>query len=234
MSAPNRSNANSTSLTDDSAVPSATTNVVDNNKNSPFKRDGSSRPKSFNSSGVQTIKGGSPNGAGFFDSCTVAYTNLVNSPLALALFLFGCFGLIALYQGSITPLGTSFNALLLTANNGTQPYPVRTIASIFTWLFYWFTTYEEIFLPSMAFAGIYMAKPSSNNAWLCSGMTLISWLSKMNFFEILILAQLTLLFTQVRNTAYRLGILLAAVFCVIVGYQHTSEMTGLAAMTAVK
>lgn len=228
----NRSNANSTALSDDSAVPSATTNVVDNAKNSPYQRDGNPRPRTYNASGVQLIKGGSPNGAGFFDSCTTAYTNLVNSPIALVCFFVGCFGLIALHQGAMTPIDTLYNTMLLTANNGTQPYPIRTIASIFTWFFYWFATYDELLLPTMVFAGIYIAKPSTNNAYLCSLLTLVAWLSKMNFLEMLVLGQLALLYTQVRNTSYRLAIMLIGIFCIIIGFVYASDMVGLSGMTA--
>lgn len=224
----------STVSNDETSLPAATTSVVSNNNASPFKRRSTPRPRVFNDAGVQTIKGGSPIGAGFFDAVTSAYTNLVNSPFALVLIVFTTFIFFTLASDTSTPIVLTYNSLLNTSMNEDNPTSIRSVATLFTYIFQFLVEYEFYVAVIGFLSGIYMAKPSTNNAYLCSVLALILMLAKFSPFEALVLCHLTLIYTQVRDPTYRLIISVLAVVIVIFGYTHISSMTGLADMKTIQ
>lgn len=216
-----------------STLPAPATNVLNNGSDRAFQRRGNPRPRTFNEAGIQTVKGGSEIGAGFFDAVTTAYTNLVNSPIALIFIIVATFGLMSISNGTLTPLDTMFNAALNKSNSATTPYAVRSISAGYAWLLSIIIAFQDFLLPAIFFGGIYIAKPSSNNAWLCSTLTLITWISHMNHLEVVALGHLTILFTQIRNPTYKLGILLFALITIIIGFTHMSGYVGLHKLKAV-
>lgn len=235
MSTVSAQTGTSTAEVNTSTQPAAATNVVDNNTNSrsAFRRRGNPRPKTYNEAGVQTVKGGSEIGAGFFDAVTSAYTNLVNKPIALILIIVATLGLLSLNHGTLTPLDTMYNSALNKSNTADTPNGVRSIAAGFAWILSLVIEYQNLLLPGIFFGGIYISKPSENNAWLCASLTVITWLSRFNHLELVALGHLTILFTQVREPIYRLSILLFAVVTVIIGFTHMSGYVGLSKLTAV-
>lgn len=223
-----------TSEVNASTTPAPATNVtVNGGDGSAFKRRGTPRPRTFNEAGVQTVKGGSQIGAGFFDSIQSAYTNLVNKPIALFLIIVATLGLLALNHSNLTPIDTMYNAAYSTSINEDMPYAIRSISSFWTWVLSVVVLYQDFLLPAIFFAGVYLAKPSTNNAWLCAILTLIVWLSGINHIEALCLGHLVILFTQIRDPTYKLGILLFAVVTILIGFAHMSGYVGLSNMKLV-
>lgn len=229
MTTPATSKA-STVTADEASVPAAVSQVINNQERNPFKRKPSPRPRTFNDSGVQTIKGGQALDVGFFDAITTAYTNLVNTPLALCGIIFATFCFVTLATQTDTPVVLTYNSLLTAANNETNPYAVRSVATLFTYVFSLFLDYEVYIAISIMFGAVYLAKPSTNNAYLCATLGLIAMIGKFNSWELLALGHCFLVYTQIRDTAYKLSVGLLAVICVIFGFAHMSNMTGLSSM----
>lgn len=223
----------STISNDEASLPAASTSVLNNDTQTPYKRRSTPRPRVFNDAGVQTIKGGSPIGSGFFDSVTSAYTNLVNSPISLVLIIFASFVFFTLSSDTSTPLVLTYNSLLNTSLSANNPAPVRSVATFFTYIFSFLVDYEYYFAVFSFLAGIYMAKPSTNNAYLCSVLGIILALTSYSPFEALVLCHLALIYTQIRDPTYRLIIGIVAVIAIIFGYSHMSSMTGLAGMKTI-
>lgn len=228
--------AQTSTVTDEvnaSTRPAPATNVLNNGNDRAFRRRGNPRPRTFNEAGIQTVKGGSEIGAGFFDSVTTSYTNLVNSPIALILIIVATLGLLSLDNSALTPLDTMYNAALNKSNTDTAPYAIRSISAGYAWLLSIIIAFQDFLLPAIFFGGIYIAKPSSNNAWLCSTLTLICWISRMDHLEVAALGHLTILFTQIRDPIYKLGILLFALVTIIIGFTHMSGYVGLGKLQTV-
>jgi hypothetical protein len=229
--------AQTSTVTDEvnaSTQPAPATNVLNNGNNDrAFRRRGNPRPRTYNEAGIQTVKGGSEIGAGFFDSVTTSYTNLVNNPIALIFIIVATLGLLSMNHGTLTPLDTMYNAALNKSNSDTTPNAIRSISAGYAWLLSIIISFQDFLLPAIFFGGIYIAKPSANNAWLCSAITLICWISRMNYLEVCALGHLTILFTQMRDPIYKLGVLLFAVVTIIIGFTHMSGYVGLSGLKAV-
>lgn len=222
-----------TAVVNEATTPAPTTAVVSNENQSAFTPKPTPRPRVFNEAGVQTIKGGQQVGIGFFDAITTAYTNLVNNPMALSFIIFSTFCLLTLDETLLTPISISYNSMLQAANSTTNPYALRSIATLFTFLFSLLLEYEKFVAIILFFAGIYLAKPAVQNRYLCSVVALIAMLGQYDDIEILILCHAFLIYTQVRDTSYKLGLGLLAVICIIFGFGHISSMLALSKMTTV-
>lgn len=224
--------AATTKTTDAAAVPAAANSVIQNQNNSPYKPS-NPKPRVSNSAGVQTIKGGTYIGQGFFDQCQNAYTNLVNNQLALIMFVVGCLGCISLYHSTLTPIDLTHNALLTSANDTSNSYALRSISAFLAYLFNLLLTYQTMIFPMLVFGGCYVAKPSTNNAYSASLLILTCWLGSFSGIQIFAIGQLYLLFTQLRDPTYRYLIALAALVSGVLGFQHTAQLVNLAGLKAV-
>lgn len=228
----------STSVVNTANKPSATTEVV-TNQQTAFNQPSSARPKVFNEFGVQAVKGGQTVGIGFFDACVTSYSNLVNSPLALAFMFIASIGFMSRYTdlqltGNFPgPIVIMHNALLHTSQSTQVLLPIRTIAAFLQFVFRILVMGHRYVDTAMLFGAVYLAKPSKNNAWISSVLTLVCWMSSIGFLEILILGHVYFLYTQLRDPVWKFMLAFLAVFVIIMGYTHVSLMTGANHATAI-
>lgn len=230
MSTPTAATA-STAVVNDATTPAATTAVVTNQNQSAFNGNNTPRPTVYNESGVQVVKGGQQLGIGFFDAVTTAYTNLVNNPMALSFIIFASFCLFTLDESLLSPVSISYNSLLTAANSTSNPFALRSVATLFAYLFSLLLEYEKYVAIIVFFIGIYIAKPNINNRYLCSIVALIAMLGQYDDLELFILCHAFLIYTQVRDTSYKFALGFLAVICVIFGFGHISTMFALSKMT---
>lgn len=85
----------------------------------------------------------------------------------------------------------------------------------------------------MVFGACYIAKPSTNNAYSSAILMFTCWFGDFTGIQVFAIAQLYLLFTQMRDPSYRYLIAIIALVTGILGFTHTSQLVNLSGLKSV-
>lgn len=181
--------------------------------------------RAVNKFGQQLIKGGSALGQDFTDAVITAYTNITNSPFALAALVFGTFGLIATAISSNGPfeyLSSNLNALVKTSEGKVHGVFTKITASLVVYLL----NHKFLIYSLASFSATYIAKPSTKNAVAVGIVSFLVYVLRISSWETLAFAQLFFLQTQLRNPRHKLYIVLILLATIILGREFSADLLG--------
>lgn len=200
----------------------ANSTVIDRTVSVPNSTTGERSERAVNEFGQAQIKGGTTLSDGFFQSIINGYSNLVNSPLALFLMVFGVVGL--LLDATDNDHGPLERLLAMCVAKSKTAGFIGGFASLLAKIISLLIPVKLAVFAFTMFWSPYMAKPSKNNMYISVAGSAFSVLSTFPPVELVLLGQVYFCYTQVRNPKYKFIIILVGLFCFIIGADLLKEI----------
>lgn len=184
--------------------------------------DESGRSKTLDSNtGIQSIKGGQVIDANFFDSVMVAYSNMVNSPIAAITMIVLIFAAFSEYNSSDGPLELLLMTVKAASSASDVPVVIRNLC-LFLVYFLQILVNNKYRVISVGLGWVpYIAKPSTNNMKLSIAFTAFVLLRPpKDLFNDVILSQIYFLWSQIRTPRYRFILMVIAIVFFVLGTSH--------------
>lgn len=197
--------------------------IVDRSAPKPNTVNKERSEAAVNQFGQQLIRGGSVLGAGFFDSIITAYSNAVNSPVALMLMVLGVVGLITEYHSVNGPL----ERMLAMCNKHIMDAGVLAqFCKFFAKLLTVLIPVKIFVFTTAMFGSVYIAKPSKRNMIIgCVAVPLFTIID-IGAIELVLAAQTVFLESQLRNPTHKLLMWILLIFVFILGSGFITDIYG--------
>lgn len=162
---------------------------------------------------------------GFFQAMFNSYSVLVNHPFAFFVFILALVCIIAEINNSYGPLELISNALLEYCESGG---PLTSLARILLSIIQWIIPIKIKFFLCFLFLVPAIINCDTSTFILSITFCFLVFFANISIYKLFLFSQFYYIYTFVESAFYKFIILFFAFILLIIGYQHFSNMLGLA------
>lgn len=178
--------------------------------------------RAFNVAGIRILSGGNVLGTPFLPSVLDSYTNLFSYQYIAAFFMVVStvyfLGKIHLVTYDIFD---SFHSSV-TNTHASSTGVHKSVTALASFLTKQTVNYKSFLATFMAFAGPYLAKPSTRNAYVAMFLTILSILVTLTPLNIILLSHLFFLAVTLRDPYHKTFVIIIAIVTVLLSYEVLS------------
>lgn len=178
--------------------------------------------RALNFSGIRILSGGNVLGTPFLPSVLDAYTNLFSYQYIAAFFMVVS---TVYFLGKIHTVNfdifDSFHSSV-SATHATSQGVHRSITALASFITRQTINYKTFLATFMAFAGPYLSKPSTRNAYVAMFLTTLSVVITLTPLNIILLSHLFFLAVALRDPYHKTFVIIIAIVTVLLSYEVLS------------
>nr|WQM60667.1 MAG: ORF3 protein [Riboviria sp.] len=175
--------------------------------------------RAVNAYGISAIRGGSELGAGFFQSISDAYCNVVSYQYVAAFFMFLSLVYYVTHFTGVTDPFTSFKSQCASSHKAANSTMHKSATAFATAAASLAVTYKETIVIFMSVSFPYFAKPSVRNAGLCAALFIYIMVVAHDPLTVLLLSHFLFLFVEMRNPLHKYFVASAAVLFLFIDHK---------------